>query len=53
MKTMDKLKQTEFQQLPVGRQVLSRVNDDRKYQGVEVLGYETDIEFVDCLEKLV
>jgi len=44
-KSMDKLKQTEFEQLPAVRKFLSRVNDDRKYQGVKVLGYETGIEF--------
>jgi len=45
-KNVDKLKQTEFEQLPVVKKVLSRVSDDRKYQDFEVLGYEAGIEYV-------
>jgi len=45
-KNVDKLKQIEFEHLPAVKKVLSRVSDDRKYQGVEVLGYEAGIEYV-------
>ena len=45
-KNVDKLKGTEFEHLPTVRKVLSRVSEDRKYQGVEVLGYEAGIRCV-------
>lgn len=45
-KNIDKLKGTQFEHLPTVRKVLSRINEDRKYQGVEVLGYEAGIGYV-------
>ena len=42
-KYVDKLEETEFEYLPTVQKVLSKVSKDRKYQGVEVLGYEAGI----------
>ena len=45
-KNVDKLKGTEFEHLPTVRKVLSGVNEDGKYQGIDVSGYDTGIEYV-------